>query len=317
MNLAPFHLPEVYVGHAVISSGRSGVTAVLFPRGAVAGGDIRGGAPGTRETALLDPVNTVSEIHAVVVTGGSAFGLSAADGVMEVLAERGIGYHLAGHVVPIVVGAVLFDLPWLQPGLWPDRMVGREAAERAFSTQDYPSEGSVGAGAGASVAKWLGFDRAIKGGLGMARASAGAVSVAALVAVNALGDIVGFDGKTVAGPRGDQGMVSARDYLREGPKISEGSSTTIAVVVTNARLTKSQCRRVAIMAHDGMSRAINPVHTEYDGDTVVVGSVGTVEAQSTMVGCLAADAVQKAIIRAVSLAQGWAELPDLAQISRG
>jgi L-aminopeptidase/D-esterase-like protein len=294
----------------------TGCTAILAEGGAVGGVDVRGGAPGTRETDLLDPVNTVQKVHAVVLSGGSAFGLDAASGVVRYLEERGTGFKVGSITVPIVVGAILFDLqvgddPQIRPG--PD--CGYRAATRA--TNNAVEEGNVGAGAGATVGKLAGFERAMKAGLGTASISLpDGLIVAALVAVNAVGDIVDpGTGRVIAGVRTADGaaLADARLLMRSAGSdtASSGQNTTIGVVTTNARLTKAQATKIAQMAHDGLARAIVPSHTPLDGDTIFSLATGTHEGQPNvaLIGALAAEAVSEAILRAAKAASGLPGLP--------
>jgi L-aminopeptidase/D-esterase-like protein len=294
----------------------TGCTAILAEGGAVGGVDVRGGAPGTRETDLLDPVNTVQKVHAVVLSGGSAFGLDAASGVVRYLEERGTGFKVGSITVPIVVGAILFDLqvgddPQIRPG--PD--CGYRAATRAANNA--VEEGNVGAGAGATVGKLAGFERAMKAGLGTASISLpDGLIVAALVAVNAVGDIVDpGTGRVIAGVRTADGaaLADARLLMRSAGSdtASSGQNTTIGVVTTNARLTKAQATKIAQMAHDGLARAIVPSHTPLDGDTIFSLATATHEGQPNvaLIGALAAEAVSEAILRAAKAASGLPGLP--------
>lgn len=277
------------VGHHTDSRRPTGCTVVLCPDGAVAGVDVRGAAPGTRETDLLDPINTVDRIHAVLLSGGSAFGLAAAHGVVDWLRERGHGLPVGPTRVPIVPGAILFDLWMGDPGINPDAASGRaacDAADRAPVMQ-----GSVGAGTGASIGKCFGMAHAMKGGIGSASLRLGEVTVAALIAVNAVGDVRDPDsGRLLAGARSEDGR-RLRDTSRSliaqatqptgdprsciaSPQPSSGESTTIGVVATDACLDKLGCARLARVAHDGLARAIDPVHTAWDGDTLFALSTG-------------------------------------------
>ncbi len=309
-------VPGITVGHFTMSERPTGCTAILAEGGAVGGVDVRGGAPGTRETDLLDPVNTVQKVHAVVLSGGSAFGLDAASGVVRYLEERGTGLKVGSITVPIVVGAILFDLqvgddPQIRPG--PD--CGYRAATRA--TNNAVEEGNVGAGAGATVGKLAGFERAMKAGLGTASISLpDGLIVAALVAVNAVGDIVDpGTGRVIAGVRTADGaaLADARLLMRSAGSdtASSGQNTTIGVVTTNARLTKAQATKIAQMAHDGLARAIVPSHTPLDGDTIFSLATATHEGQPNvaLIGALAAEAVSEAILRAAKAASGLPGLP--------
>ena len=318
----------IEIGHHTLSERPTGCTVILAREGAVGGVDVRGGAPGSRELALLDPVNTVAAVHAVVLSGGSAFGLSTADGVMRYLDEQDIGYRVGDKVVPIVAGAILYDL-----GLEGNRKIrpGPECGYAAAQGADSGpvSEGSVGAGAGATVGKMRGMDRAMKGGFGTASTTLpGGLTVAAAVAVNAAGDIVDpATGEVVAGARAADGagFVDMREVLRRGdpeetgsPTPPVGGNTTIGVVATNASLTKAQATKVAQMAQDGLARAIYPAHTPRDGDTVFSLATGSWSGSPdvTIIGALAADVVAEAILRAVRSAEGLPGLPSVSELGR-
>ena len=291
------------VGHFTETRRPTGCTVVLAERGAVAGVDVRGSAPGTRETDLLNPINTVQEVHAVLLTGGSAFGLDAAAGVVQYLEEKGIGYDAGVARVPIVPAAVLFDLGLGAAGIRPDKAAGYAACRDAAS--DATAEGNVGAGAGATVGKLLGRGRAMKGGLGTCCLRVGELRVAALVAVNAAGDVVDpRTGQIIAGARTAEGR-SLADTVRSLQKLPSKSrerfapNTTIGVVATNAAFDKAGMTKVAQMAHDGLARAIRPAHTPVDGDTLFALSTGAIkDASLTLIGALAAEAVALAIVRA-------------------
>ena len=331
-------VPGIEVGHHTLTERPTGCTVVLAREGAVGGVDVRGGAPGSRETALLDPVNTVSVVHAVVLSGGSAYGLSTADGVMRYLAERDLGYRVGDKVVPIVVGAILYDLGLEgEVEVRPGPECGYAAAEAASS--DAPREGSVGAGTGATVGKMRGSGRAMKGGFGTASITLeSGLVVAAAVAVNAVGDIVDpATGQVVAGARtaDGTGFVDMRRVMRRGgaedgagavapgagtstePPPS-GGNTTIGVVATNATLTKAQATKMAQMAQDGFARAIYPAHTPRAGDTVFSLATGAWEGEAdlTLIGALAADVMAEAILRAVRQAEGLPGLPSVSDLGR-
>jgi L-aminopeptidase/D-esterase-like protein len=296
---------------------------VLAEMGAVCGVDVRGGAPGTRETDVLDPVNTVQAVHAVVLTGGSAFGLDAATGVVRYLEEKGIGFLVGVGRVPIVPAAVLFDLGVGDWKVRPDAQAGYEAARAA--TGGPVAEGSIGAGAGATVGKLFGPAGAMKGGVGTVsvRRPDGVV-VAALVAVDALGDVVDPQtGRVLAGARtrDGKGLRDATAALLAGEtpgRPLSGQNTSIGVVATNVKLTRPEATKVARMAHDGLARAVRPVHTPWDGDTLFALSTGaqTIEGEAAMlVGALAAEAVARAVVRAVLTATGLAGLPCAAELA--
>jgi L-aminopeptidase/D-esterase-like protein len=314
-------VPGLEVGHFTDERRPTGCTAILCRRGAVCGVDVRGGAPGTRETDLLDPVNTVQEAHAVVLSGGSAFGLDTATGVVRFLEEQGIGFPVGEAKVPIVPAAILFDLSLGDWKIRPDADAGYEAA-RAAGTGPVP-EGSVGAGTGAMVGKLLGGARAMKGGLGTAamRLPRGG-TVAALVAVNSFGDVVDPDtGRTVAGVRGKDGreLAGALNVLLGGevaPRSQKGENTSIGVIGTDVALNQAEATKVAQMAHDGLARVIRPVHTPWDGDTLFALSTGKVEVPqpALLVGVVAAEVVSRAVLRAVRTATGLPGLPSAAEL---
>ncbi len=314
-------VPGIRVGHWTDRRAATGCTVLLCERGAVGGVDVRGAAPGTRETDLLRPGNLVEEVHGVLLTGGSAFGLDAASGVMRYLEERGSGLHFGGQVIPIVPAAVLYDLGIGRPAR-PDAEAGYRAARAARAGA--VAEGSVGAGTGATVAKLIGRDRALKGGLGTASEHLETgVIVGAIVAVNAVGSIRDpRTGRVVAAPRGDDGrFVNVDRFLRTGrawpqpePLPEPGpENTTIAVVATNAALTKAQANRLATVCHDGFARTTWPAHTRGDGDTIFALATGEVEVDAigyTALEAMATRAVERAILRGVQLATGLAGVPS-------
>jgi L-aminopeptidase/D-esterase-like protein len=313
------------VGHHTDPRRPTGCTVVLCEQGAVCGVDVRGGAPGTRETDLLRPENTVDRVHAVLLTGGSAFGLDAAGGVMRWLEEHGHGLSVGPARVPIVPAAVLFDLWVGDASIRPDSAAGYAACAAAAAMPPglAPAEGSIGAGAGAVVGKMLGLPRAMKGGIGNAALSAGGVTVAALVAVNAVGDVIAEDGSVLAGARGEDGRtrIGAKRAVLAGERPvrpTRGSATTIGVVATDAVLGKAQAAKLASLAHHGLSRAIDPV-TAHDGDTLFALATGHsgVEGDVNLLGVLAAEAVAQAIRRAVRAAQGLPQfgLPALRDLA--
>lgn len=296
------------VGHFTDSRRPTGCTVVLAPGGAVAGVDVRGAAPGTRETDLLSPLNAVERVDAVLLGGGSAFGLDAAGGVMRWLEEHGKGVQVGPARVPIVPAAILFDL-WI--GDWrirPDAEAGY-AACAAASDAPVP-QGNVGAGAGCSVGKLFGIGRAMRGGLGSASIAIDGITVAALVAVNAIGDVVDpASGRPIAGARTVDGrcLQGSLDAMRRGElpaPLQVGGATTLGIVATDAVLTKAQANKMAQMAHDGFARAINPVHTQTDGDTIFALATGAAgrSAHLSLLGALAADLTATAILRAVRAA---------------
>ena len=314
----------IKVGHHTLSERPTGCTVILVGgEGAVGGVSQRGGAPGTRETDLLHPLNMVDKVNAVVLSGGSAFGLDAAQGVVRYLEERNIGWRVGSGVVPIVPAAILFDLGFGgDPKIRPTADCGYRAA--AAATEGPVAEGSLGAGAGATVGK-MGGGRPMKGGIGSAAiVLPSGLVVAAIVAVNAVGDIIDpANGHVVAGVRtpDGKGLADVRTMLRSGElgrqaQPRPGEHTTIGLVATNARLTKSDISRVALMADDGFARAINPSHTTGDGDTVFSLATGRWEGEATvsMVGALAAEAMAEAIVRAVSLSESVAGVPSAREL---
>ncbi len=316
----------IRVGHFTDTRRPTGCTVILYERGAVAGVDVRGSAPGTRETDLLKPTNLVDRVNAIVLSGGSAFGLDTATGVMRYLEEHDAGFATAAGKVPIVPAAILYDLGVGDPKIRPTAESGYQACKTAASGP--VAEGNVGAGAGATVGKLSG-GRPMKGGIGTAsiKLTEGLV-VAAIVAVNCTGDVIDpRSGKIVAGARTSdgKGFLDIARTLRSGRGVTltggrggagAGENTTIGVVATNARFDKTQMTKVAEMAHDGLARAINPAHTLYDGDTLFALSTGTstVSANLTAIGALAAEVVTDAILRAVKRATsipGYPAVRDL------
>lgn len=310
--------PGVRLGNAHDLNAATGCTVILCPEGATAGVDVRGGAPGTRETDLLRPENYVEKIHAVVLAGGSAFGLDAAGGVMQYLEEHGIGFDVGVARVPIVSAAVLFDLPCGDAAVRPDREMGYRAC-RAAETEDF-CMGSVGAGAGATVGKVFGMEHAMKGGLGAHCVKLGELLVGAVVAVNCLGDVVDpASGGILAGACQQEPfrfLDSEAGLLQQCEKLGNrfAGNTTIGVVLTNAQLTKAQATKVSSMAHDGYARTMRPAHTMLDGDTIFTLSVGEVAVDLSAVGALAAQVMAQAVLTAVREARalaGFAAMADL------
>ncbi len=324
-------VPGLKAGHWTQTTGPTGCTVVLCPEGATASVDVRGGAPGTRNTELLRQGNLVDRIHAVLLTGGSEFGLDAATGVVRWLEERGYGFPVTNGVVPIVCAAVLFDLSLGDARVRPDAAAGYAACDAA--TDGPIEEGSVGAGTGATVAKVLGIERAIKGGIGMAaERTASGITIAAIVAVNCFGEVVDPDrGRVMAGPRGEKpgSFVATIEKLRREPPVSpftatarveatgQAENTTIGVVATDAKLTKDQCCRLAVMAQAGLARTVRPAHTPVDGDTIFALSTGRIGAAIDLIqlGALAARAVEQAVVRAVTEARGLAGVPSAREWS--
>jgi len=296
------------VGHCTETRRPTGCTVVLARQGAVAGVDVRGAAPGTRETDLLQPANLVQQVHAVSLAGGSAWGLDAASGVMRWLEENGIGLATGYSLVPIVPAAVVFDLGVGDARVRPDAQAGYRAC-MAASTQP-PAQGNVGAGSGALVGKLLGMDRAMRGGLGTASLCVNGVTVAALIVCNAVGDVIDpATGQVIAGARTADGraLLGTRDAVLQGElpqNLLAGTNTTIGVVATDAVLTKAQAQRLAQVSHDGLARAINPVHTMLDGDTLFALATGASgkSADMLLLATLAAEVTARAVVNAVRAA---------------
>ena len=319
-------LSAFHCGHAHNNDAGTGCTVVVAPAGATCGVDVRGGGPATRETDLLRPENMIEAVHAVVLSGGSAFGLAASTGVMDELAARDIGFEMGGARVPIVVGACLFDL-LVGENAHPDAAMGQAACRAALDGEPGAvlAEGNVGAGTGASVGKLLGPERAMKAGFGVCGLRMGEMVACALVAVNAFGNVRGADGTWIAGCRDDAGRVmepleafaalAASEAAGGGTGADAAAgtapctNTTIGVVLTNARLTKAQATKVSSTAHDAYARAIKPVHTLNDGDTIFTFASGEVDASPDAVAILATEALQGAIERAVRTATSAYGLP--------
>ena len=305
----------IKVGHAADVRAVTGCTVILCERGAVGGVDVRGSAPGTRETDALRPMNLVERVHGVLLTGGSAFGLAAADGVMRFLEERGIGFDVSVAKVPLVAAAVIFDLMVGDPAVRPTAEMGYAAARSASGGP--VEEGSVGAGTGATVGKLLGPVSAMKGGIGTwAVRLPGGVLVGALVVVNAYGDVRDdHSGQVLAGARDratGRFLNMAQALMSGGGSARCGANTTLAVVATNAALTKEQTNKLAQLGHDGLARVISPAHTMYDGDTVFALSTGDARAEMVPLGTAAVEVVAEAVQRAVRLAKGLGGIPGLA-----
>ena len=322
----PTALPGVLIGHDTAGRRPTGVTVVLLPEGTTAGVDVRGAAPGTRETDLLDPVNTVQEVHAIALCGGSAFGLDAAHGVVRWLEGQGRGIEVGSVRVPLVPAAVIFDLGVGDSMVRPDADSGVRACAAAVPVVQ-AAEGNVGAGAGASVGKLLGPDRAMRGGVGIATMRAQGLTMSAVVVVNAVGDVVDPDtGSLLAGARVSPDSLELAGAVHEvlagrfgdGPQAA--ANTTIGLVVTDARLTKTQASRLAQVAHDGLAITIRPVHTPMDGDTLFAAATGTVDPQvqealaperlAVLLSVMAAEVTAQAVLRAIRAAQGL-RLEDL------
>jgi L-aminopeptidase/D-esterase-like protein len=310
----------IKVGHHTLERRPTGCTIVVCEDGATGGVEVRGAAPGTRDTDLLDPVNTVEQVHAIVLSGGSAFGLDTATGAMRYLEEKNIGFQVGTVRVPIVPAAILFDLGVGDAKIRPDAEAGYRACKAASTS--HPAEGSVGAGAGATVGKLFGPTRAMKGGIGTASVKVAGLTVGAIIAVNSVGDI--FDprtGQQVAGARTADGkrMINSMQALLQGdlPQfLQSGASTAIGVVATDAILTKSQATAMARMAHDGLARAVNPAHTPSDGDTIFALATGKSGKSGNvfLLGSLAAEAITAAILRAIRASKGLPGIPAASEL---
>lgn len=305
MNNTITAVPGIRVGHAQNDEALTGCTVILCEGGAVGGVDQRGGAPGTRETDLLRPMHRVEQIHGVLLTGGSAFGLEAAGGVMRYLEERGVGFDVGVARVPIVPAAVIFDLAIGRADVRPDAAMAYEACLNA--TTDPVIEGSVGAGIGATVGKILGMQNATKSGVGSACVEiVDGLFVGAIAVVNALGDVIDPQtGAIIAGARSEDGFVDTLQIMRQFQAMAAASAnnTVIGVVATNAKLSKEEANKVAQMAQDGLARAIRPAHTMYDGDTIFALSTGDVKADVNLIGAFAVEVFAEAIVRGVNAGQ--------------
>ncbi|MDO9129436.1 MAG: P1 family peptidase [Anaerolineales bacterium] len=321
-------VPGLRVGHAQDDEALTGCTVILCEKGAVAGVDQRGGAPGTRETDLLNPVNAVEKVHAVLLAGGSAFGLDAASGVMRYLEEKGIGFNTGVARVPIVPAAILYDLAIGRADRRPDLEMGYRAAASASASP--PAEGNAGAGTGASVGKIFGMAGAMKSGLGTASMEiGGGIIVGVIVAVNAFGDVIDPQtGKILAGARSTKlGPIQfgSADYFadtlavmktlagRTILKLAMSRNTVIGVVATNAKFTKTEATKMAQMAQDGLARTIRPAHTMLDGDTIFALATGQKKADVSIVGAFAAEVFAQAILRAVREAKPAGGLPAASE----
>lgn len=311
----------IRVGHFTDKRRPTGCTVLIFDKGATAGVDVRGSAPGTRETDLLNPVNTVQQVNAILLSGGSAYGLDAASGVVKYLEEKGFGYKMGPMIVPIVPAAILFDLGVGDWKIRPTAESGYQACVAASAGK--VEEGNVGAGAGATVGKMFGPKSAMKSGLGTASIRVGntGIVVAALVAVNAVGDVVDSKtGKIVAGARNADGtgFMNSISRMRDGYRVElqNARNTTIGVVATNVAFDKAQITKIAQMAHDGLARSINPVHTPGDGDTLFAVATGTApeKANHGSIGAIAAEAMAEAVVRAVKKAKGIPGYPGYADL---
>lgn len=311
---------RIRIGQAENAAAGTGCTVMVCPEGMRAGLDVRGGGPASRESQLLNPLMAAQVIHAIVLAGGSAFGLGTADGVMRLLEERGIGFDVGVTKVPLVAQADLFDLTVGDPFTRPDAAMGYEAARLALEAPNY-RDGNYGAGCGATVGKIGGMETCMKSGIGSYAVQIGPLQVGAMVALNALGDVFDWrSGAQIAGLlNADRtGFRSTNAVMRESISVVENrfvGNTTLGVIITNAAFAKPALCKIAGMGHDGYARSINPVHTSFDGDSIYAVSVGDVEADQEVVGALAAEVISEAIIRAVRSAEsayGFPAARDLA-----
>ncbi|GAB2555248.1 P1 family peptidase [Gracilibacillus alcaliphilus] len=318
-------LTDFQIGHAQDLDALTGCTTVICQKGAVAGVDVRGGAPGTRETDLLDPRNTMEQVHAIFLAGGSAFGLEVGSGIMKWLEEKQVGFDTGIAKVPIVPGAILFDLGIGHANVRPDSMMGYQAAKNAWEQKADIALGNVGAGTGATVGKLLGSDYMMKSGIGYAGFQIGDIQVAALVAVNAVGDVFDPDAnKQLAGlyDRDQQQLLQTNEvFLQQFSHVKnktdqQGVNTTIGIMMTNAKLSKAQINKLASIGHNGIARTIQPAHTSMDGDTLFAMSSSMVEAPLDLVGIIGTKAVELAILEAIKQADSIENIPAYKSLSK-
>jgi len=322
-------IPDILIGHAQDMDALTGCTVVLCPKGAVGGIDQRGGAPGTRESDALHPMHLVEKVHAIVLAGGSAFGLDAATGVMKYLEEHNIGFETGAGKVPIVPAAILFDLNIGKKDVRPDAAMGYQACVNA--SKGIPQEGNYGAGVGATVGKILGLGQAVKSGTGFAAMEIGnGVFVAALMVVNAFGDVIDpSNGQILAGARSfHKGPIQlgSTEIFADTQEImktwigrttlgfSSHANTVIGVVMSNARLSKEETNKVAQMAQDGIARCIKPAHTMVDGDTIFAVCTGRRKADVNIIGAFAAEVTSQAILRSIKMAQSAGGVPAISEL---
>ncbi|MDO5649891.1 MAG: P1 family peptidase [Gallicola sp.] len=301
---------NILVGHAENDIKTSGTTTLLFPKGANCGVDVRGSAPGTRETDLLRSENLVQKVHSISLSGGSAFGLDCATGVMRYLKEQSIGFDMGICKIPIVTGAVIFDLGVLDMDHLPDASLGYQSAQAAKAKDT--SQGNIGAGTGATVGKFLGFDSCMKSGLGQASIKIGSLWIAAIVVTNSFGDIYDEKNRQIAGiyDRISMKLIPTLKLLEKSSPPEAPSNTTIGVVGTNGNFSKTQLNKIAQMAHDGYARSIRPVHTMNDGDTIFAVSTGKAEADLNQVGSLASLVMSRAIENSIYAADSLMGIPS-------
>lgn len=301
-------IDDIKLGHAQNENGCTGCSVIICEEGATGGVDVRGGAPGTRETDLLDPSEMVEKIHAVVLAGGSAFGLDASSGVMQYLEERDIGFDVNVAKVPIVCSAVLFDLAFGNPKARPDKEMGYKACLNSETYKD-DINGNIGAGYGATVGKILGPSTSMKGGLGTYAVQVGDLKVGAIVAVNCLGDVIDPKNLNILAGALDRKTNKFLDSEKilinnlENPSNPFKGNTTIGLIVTNAKFSKAQAKKISSMAHNGFARTMRPAHTMFDGDTIFTMATNKIDADLTTVGMIAANVMEKAVLRAIKEAK--------------
>ncbi len=319
MEIAITDIQPVRIGQTENTEAGTGCTVLIAENGMAAGLDVRGGGPASRESQLLNPLMAAQTVHAVVLSGGSAYGLGTANGVMQYLEEKGYGYDTGYALVPLVVQADIYDLSVGDSKVRPDAAMGYQAAKHAFEDPNY-RDGNYGAGCGATVGKIAGMETSMKTGIGSYAIQIGELQVGAIVVVNALGDV--FDWKTgeqIAGLLSEdrKSLRSTSDYMKQSVSAVENKftgNTTLAVIITNAAFSKTQLCKIAGMGHDGMARSIRPVHTSADGDSVFALSVGSAEADQDLVGTLAAEVISEAITRAVKNAESAYGYPSAAEL---
>ena len=312
-------IKPIRIGQVENAEAATGCTILICENGMCAGLDVRGGGPASRESQLLNPLMSAQKIHAIVLSGGSAYGLGAANGVMEYLEEHGYGFDTGFALVPLVAQADLYDLSVGSPSVRPDAAMGYEAAKAAFEHPNY-RDGNYGAGCGATVGKMAGMEYCMKTGIGSYAIQSGELQVGAIVALNALGDVFNWKtGEQIAGMLTEDrtGLRSTAEFMKKTTAVVENKftgNTTLAVVMTNASFDKSQLCKIAGMGHDGYARSINPVHTSADGDSIYAVSVGNVRADHDLVGMLAAEVISEAIIRAAENAESAFGYPSVSEL---
>ena len=309
MEIPVTDIGPIRIGQTENAQARTGCTVLIAESGMAAGLDVRGGGPASRESQLLNPLMAAQTIHAVLLSGGSAYGLGAANGVMQYLEEKGFGYDTGYALVPLVAQADIYDLSVGDPSVRPDAAMGYEAARNAFENPNY-RDGSFGVGCGATVGKIAGMKTSMKAGIGSFALQLGGLKVGAVAVANALGDVFDWKtGKQIAGLLSEdrKSLRSSSEYMKQHAAADAENkftgNTTLAVVITNAKFSKTQLCKIAGMGHDGIARSIRPVHTSADGDSVFALSVGDVKADQDLVGLLAAEVISEALIRAVKSVQ--------------